>query len=88
MRAAVKKFIAQLDLRGVTLLGESMGAVLALATAADMPERVRDGEKDWSRTRDRQANKQLIPTAKFTQVPRAGHFVALERPDVPANLLR
>src|SRR5207248_6610600 len=30
MRAAVKKVITQLDLRDVTLLGESMGAVLAL----------------------------------------------------------
>jgi pimeloyl-ACP methyl ester carboxylesterase len=196
MRAAVKELIARLDLRAVTLLGESMGAVLALTTAADLPDRVRGvvainpydyaggimrssllarfiitgvlapgigpilaglepkpimravlrggivdksalredyldellsvgrrpgyptvarsvyaslptfiaarsrypevkapvhliyGEKDWSRTLDRQANKQLIPTAKFTEVPSAGHFMALERPDVPANLLR
>src|SRR5436309_1442360 len=41
MRAAVKRLIAQLDLRDVTVLGESMGAVLALTTAADLPERVR-----------------------------------------------
>ena len=41
MRAAVKRLVEQLDLRDVTLLGESMGAVLALATAADLPERVR-----------------------------------------------
>jgi pimeloyl-ACP methyl ester carboxylesterase len=40
MRAAVKQLITQLDLRDVTLLGESMGAVLALTTAADLPERV------------------------------------------------
>ena len=45
------------------------------------------GEKDWSRPSDRQANRQLLPTAEFTQVPRAGHFIALERPDVPASLL-
>src|SRR5438552_10628985 len=195
MRAAVKKLITQLDLRDVTLLGESMGAVLALTTAADHPEPVhRDvaanpnyyaggiarssllarlivtgvlapgvgpriaavepkpimravlrggvvdktaleadyldellkvgrrpgypnvaravyanlpsliaarsrypevsapvhliyGEEDWSRPSDREANRQLLPTAEFTQVPRAGHFIALERPDVPANLL-
>ena len=195
MRAAVKRLITQLDLRDVTLLGESMGAVLALTTAADLPERVRRvlainaydyaggiarssllarlivtgvlapgvgrmfarlepkpimravlsggvvdttalradyvdellkvgrrpgyptvaravyanlpsltaarsrypevtapvhliyGEKDWSRPSDRQANRQLLPAAEFTQVPRAGHFIALERPDVPANLL-
>jgi pimeloyl-ACP methyl ester carboxylesterase len=195
MRAAVKSLITRLDLRDVTLLGESMGAVLALTTAADLPERVRRvvainaydyaggimrssllarfiitgvlapgigpmlaglepkpimgavlkgglvdttalrddyldellkigrrpgyptvarsvyaslpsliaarsrypavrapiqliyGENDWSRPSDRQANKQLLPTAQFTQVPNAGHFIALERPDVPASLL-
>lgn len=195
MRAAVKTFITQLDLRDVTLLGESMGAVLALTTSADLPDRVRRvvainpydyaggilrsgllarlvissvlapgiglkvaavepkpimravlhgglvdatalqddyleellkvgrkpgypvvarsvyaslpslisarsryanvgapvhliyGEKDWSRTVDRQANRQLLPKAQFTQVPDAGHFIALERPDVPADVL-
>ena len=195
MRAAVKNFITQLDLREITLLGESMGAVLALTTAADLPDRVRRvvainpydyaggimrssllarfiitgvlapgvgpilaglepkpimravlhggladskalredyldellkvgtrpgystvarsvyaslpsliaarsryarasaavhliyGEKDWSRLSDRQANKQLLPAAQFTQVPGAGHFIALERPDVPARVL-
>jgi len=195
MRAAVKRFVARLDLRDVTLVGESMGAVLALTTAADMPERVRSvmainpydypggivrssvlarliitgvlapgigpflagveprpimsavlrgglgdktalredyvdellrvgrrpgyatvaravyaslpsyiaararyaevkapihlvyGEKDWSRTSDRQANKRLLPAAGFTQVADAGHFIVLERPDVPAKLL-
>jgi pimeloyl-ACP methyl ester carboxylesterase len=45
------------------------------------------GEKDWSRPSDRQANKDLLPTADFTQVPTAGHFIALERPDVLADLL-
>jgi pimeloyl-ACP methyl ester carboxylesterase len=180
MRAAVKSLITRLDLRDVTLLGESMGAVLALTTAADLPERVmrssflarfiitgvlapgigpilaglepkpimgamlkgglvdktalRDdyldellkvgrrpgyptvarsvyanlpsliaarsrypavrapihliyGENDWSRPSDRRANQQLLPSAQFTQVPNAGHFIALERPDVPAELL-
>lgn len=195
MRAAVTNLITRLDLRDVTLLGESMGAVLALTTAADLPERVRRvlainaydyaggilrssflarfiitgvlapgigpllaglepkpimravlrggivdktalredyldellrvgrrpgystvarsvyaslpsfiaarsryprvtapvdliyGERDWSRTSDRQANSDLIHTAKFIQVPNAGHFIALERPDVPASLL-
>ncbi len=41
MREAVKSLITRLDLRDVTLLGESMGATLALTTAADLPERVR-----------------------------------------------
>jgi len=195
LRAAVKRLITQLDLRDVTLLGESMGAVLALTTAADLPDRVQRvvavnaydyaggiarssllarliitgviapgvgpmlarleprpvmrailtgglvdptalredyldellnvghrpgyptvaravyrnlpslaaararypevtapvhliyGEKDWSRPSDRQANRRQLPSAEFTEVPNAGHFIALERPDVPANVL-
>jgi pimeloyl-ACP methyl ester carboxylesterase len=195
MRAAVRRLLTQLDLRDVTLLGESMGAVLALTAAADLPDRVRRvvavnaydypggiarsgllarlivtgvvapgvgpvlarlepkpvmrailsgglvdptalredyvdelltvgrhpgystvaravyrnlpslaaararypevtapvhliyGDKDWSRPSDRQANKLLLPNAEFTQLPNAGHFIALERPDVPATLL-
>jgi len=195
MRAAVKRLITQLDLRDVIVLGESMGAVLALTTAADLADRIRRvvavnpydyaggiarssflarlivtgvimpgigpmlarqepkpvmrtiltgglvdptalredyldellrvgrhpgystvaravyrnlpsliaarvrysevtapvhliyGEQDWSRPSDRQANRRLVPGAEFRQVPRAGHFIALERPDVPADLL-
>jgi len=195
MRAAVTRLLTQLDLRDVTLLGESMGAVLALTAAADLPDRVRRvvavnaydyaggilrstllarliitgviapgvgptlarlepkpvmrailsgglgdptalredyldellavgrrpgystvaravyrnlpslvaararysevgapvhliyGERDWSRSSDRQANRRVLPDAEFTQVPDAGHFIALERPDVPADLL-
>lgn len=195
MRAAVKRLLTQLDLRDVTLLGESMGATLALTTAADLPDRVRRvvavnaydyaggiarssllarvivtgviapgvgpllaglepkpvmrailsgglgdpsalrddylnellsvgrhpgyptvarrvyrnlpsliasrsrysevtapihliyGDKDWSRPSDREANRRQLPNAEFTQVPDAGHFIALERPDVPADLL-
>ncbi|MEW2396121.1 alpha/beta hydrolase [Streptomyces sp. NPDC046862] len=195
MRAGVKRLLTELDLHDVTLVGESMGAVLALTVAADLPERVRRvvavntydfrggiarsgllarvvvsgvltpgvgpvvagvepraalrrilqgglgdksalredyvdellqvggrpgyptvaravyqnlpsliaarsrypevkapvhlvyGEKDWSRPSDREANKELLPAAEFTQVPRAGHFIALERPDVLADLV-
>lgn len=46
------------------------------------------GEKDWSRPSDRHANRQLLPDAAYTEVPGAGHFIALERPDVPADLLK
>jgi len=45
------------------------------------------GEKDWSRRSDREANRQLLPDAEFVEIPAAGHFIALERPDVPADLL-
>ncbi|MFF7948009.1 alpha/beta fold hydrolase [Streptomyces griseorubiginosus] len=41
MRAGVERLLTELDLHDVTLVGESMGAVLALTTAADLPERVR-----------------------------------------------
>ena len=195
MRAGVERLLTELDLHDVTLVGESMGAVLALTTAADLPERVRRvvavntydfqggiarssllarvvvggvlapgvgpvvagvepkavvrrvlqgglgdksalredyldellqvggrpgypsvaravyqslpsliaarsrysevkapvhlvyGEKDWSRPSDRQANKQLLPAADFTQLAGLGHFIALERPEVVADLL-
>ncbi|MGP3920359.1 alpha/beta fold hydrolase [Nonomuraea sp. 10N515B] len=195
MRAGVERLLTELDLYDVTLVGESMGAVLALTTAADLPERVRRvvavnaydyrggiarsgllarvvvggvlapgvgpvvagvepkailrrvlqgglvdktalradyvdellqvgsrpgyptvaravyqslpsliaararysavkapihlvyGEKDWSRRSDREANKELLPAADFTHVPGAGHFIALERPDMLADLL-
>jgi pimeloyl-ACP methyl ester carboxylesterase len=195
MRAGVERLLTELDLDDVTLLGESMGAVLALTTAADLPDRVRRvvavntydfrggiarsgllarlvvagvlapgvgpvvagvepktvlrrilqgglgdksallpdyvdellqvgsrpgypavaravyqnlpsliaarsrypeikaaihlvyGETDWSRQSDRQANKDLLPDAEFTQVPGAGHFIALERPEVLAALV-
>ncbi|MFE4058974.1 alpha/beta fold hydrolase [Streptomyces sp. NPDC059096] len=195
MRAGVERLLTELDLSDVTLVGESMGAVLALTTAADLPERVRRvvavnaydfpggiarssllarlvvgavlapgvgpvvaqqepkpvlrrilqgglgdksalrpdyvnellqvgtrpgysivaravyqnlpsliaarsrygavrapihlvyGEHDWSRRSDREANRTLLPEAEFTQVPGAGHFIAVERPDVLADLL-
>jgi len=195
MRSAVTSLMEQFDLTDVTLLGESMGAVLALTTAGDLPQRVRRvvainpydytggiarssllarliiagvlapgigpkfaavepkpvmravlngglvdttalqtdyldellkvgrrpgyptvaravygnlpslvaarsaytratapihliyGQKDWSRTSDREANRSLLPDAEFTEVSNAGHFIVLERPDVPADLL-
>ncbi|WP_327747888.1 alpha/beta hydrolase [Streptomyces europaeiscabiei] len=195
MRASVERLLTELDLNDVTLVGESMGAVLALTAAADLPERVRRvvavntydfpggiarssllarvvvsgvltpgvgpvvagvepkpvvrrilqgglvdktalredyldellqvgsrpgystvaravyqslpsliaarsrysevkapvhlvyGEHDWSRPSDREADKKLLPAADFTQVPGAGHFIALERPDLLADLL-
>lgn len=195
MRAGVERLLTELDLHDVTLVGESMGAVLALTTAADLPERVRRvvavnaydyregiarssalarmviggvlapgvgqvvaqlepkavlrrilqgglvdktalrpdyvdellqvgsrpgyptvaravyqsmpsliaarsrypevkapihlvyGEKDWSRRSDRDANKELLPAADFTELQGAGHFIALERPHMVADLL-
>lgn len=45
------------------------------------------GERDWSRESDRIANRRLLPAATSTTVTGAGHFIALERPDVIAGLL-
>lgn len=39
-RQAVVSFIEKLDLQGVTLVGESIGAVLALTVASTLPERI------------------------------------------------
>ncbi|MFF8968281.1 alpha/beta fold hydrolase [Streptomyces sp. NPDC014995] len=41
MRAGVERLLTELDLHDVTLVGESLGGVLALTAAADLPERVR-----------------------------------------------
>jgi pimeloyl-ACP methyl ester carboxylesterase len=41
MRSAVISLIEQFDLQNVTLIGESMGAVLALTAAVSVPDRVR-----------------------------------------------
>lgn len=42
MRRAVVGFLQTLDLQDVTLVGESIGAVLALTVAAEVPDRVRE----------------------------------------------
>jgi pimeloyl-ACP methyl ester carboxylesterase len=41
MRQAVSEFITKLDLRDVTLVGESIGGVLALTVSVDQPQRVK-----------------------------------------------
>ena len=41
MRKGIVGFLQALELRDVTIVGESIGAVLALTAAADVPERVR-----------------------------------------------
>ncbi|PKO26833.1 MAG: alpha/beta hydrolase, partial [Betaproteobacteria bacterium HGW-Betaproteobacteria-5] len=41
LRSAVVAFIEKLDLREVTLVGESIGAVLALTVASALPDRIK-----------------------------------------------
>jgi pimeloyl-ACP methyl ester carboxylesterase len=73
--------------RGVYRNLPSLIAARARYPEVTAPVHLVYGEKDWSRPSDRQANRRLLPDAEFTQVPGAGHFIALERPDVPAGLL-
>jgi pimeloyl-ACP methyl ester carboxylesterase len=42
LRSAVVEFIRTLDLRGVTLAGESMGAAIALLASIELPDNVRN----------------------------------------------
>jgi pimeloyl-ACP methyl ester carboxylesterase len=74
--------------RGVYRNLPSMIAARSRYTAVGAPIHLIYGQKDWSRPSDRQANRELLPDAGFTEVPNAGHFIALERPDVPAELLK
>lgn len=68
----------------------NLGSLIAARTRyADVrsPVDLVYGEKDWSRPSDREANRRMIPDASFVELAGAGHFVALERPDVLADLL-
>jgi pimeloyl-ACP methyl ester carboxylesterase len=65
----------------------SLAAARARYPEVTAPVHLIYGEKDWSRPSDRQANRGQLPNAEFTELPKVGHFIALERPDVPANLL-
>jgi pimeloyl-ACP methyl ester carboxylesterase len=65
----------------------SLAAARARYPEVTAPVHLIYGEKDWSRPSDREANQRQLPDAEFIEVPNAGHFIALERPDVPAGLL-
>src|SRR5207244_3389109 len=65
----------------------SLVAARSRYTEVDAPVHLIHGQKDWSRSSDRDANRQVLSNAAFAQVANAGHFIALERPDVLADLL-
>lgn len=73
--------------RGVYGSLPSLIAARSLYTEVSAPVHLIYGREDWSRPSDREANRQLLPSADYTDLPNAGHFIVLERPDVPANLL-
>jgi pimeloyl-ACP methyl ester carboxylesterase len=65
----------------------SLIAARSLYTKVRAPIHLIYGRKDWSRPSDREANRQLLSSAGYTELPNAGHFIVLEQPDVPANRL-
>jgi pimeloyl-ACP methyl ester carboxylesterase len=73
--------------RGVYRNLPSLAAARARYPEVTAPVHLIYGEKDWSRPSNRQDNQRQLPNAEFTHFPNASHFIALERPDVPANLL-
>jgi len=73
--------------RGVHRNLPSLIAARSRYAAVKAPVHLVYGERDWSRPSDRRANRELLPDAAFTQVPGAGHFLALERPEVLAGIL-
>lgn len=66
----------------------SLIAARRLYTQLSVPVHLVYGEDDWSRMSDRENNRRLLPDASFTQVPGAGHFLTLEKPEVVAALVR
>ncbi|MDX3451869.1 alpha/beta fold hydrolase [Streptomyces sp. ME02-8801-2C] len=83
LRAGVERLLTELDLHDVTLVGESLGAVLALTTAADLPERVRRvvavNPYDY---RDGIARSSLLARAVIggIQAPGLGAVIAQQEP--------
>jgi pimeloyl-ACP methyl ester carboxylesterase len=73
--------------RGVYRNLPSLIAARARYAEVTAPIHIIYGDKDWSRPSDREANRRLLPRAEFIQVRNASHFIELERPDVPADLL-
>jgi pimeloyl-ACP methyl ester carboxylesterase len=47
----------------------------------DLPVVLIYGERDWSRTEEREADARAIPGAQYTVVKDAGHFLSLDAPE-------
>ncbi len=45
------------------------------------------GDKDWSRSSEREHDRSLIPGVRMTTVENGGHFLPLDRPDAVIELL-
>jgi pimeloyl-ACP methyl ester carboxylesterase len=66
----------------------SMIAARQLYGRVGVPATVVYGDGDWSRPPERRANLALLRGARSISLPSTGHFVALERPDRVAEILR
>lgn len=95
-RNAVRRFIEQLDLSDVTLAGDSIGGVLALTVASEIPSRVRavvaSNPYDYDRFYGdgvRRGNLLANIVIGSFQIPIAGAIVAtLENPLILGPILR
>jgi len=65
----------------------SMLAARALYGRVSAPVTVIYGDHDWSRTTEREANRQVLTGAQSITLPNTGHFAALEHPARVAEIL-
>jgi pimeloyl-ACP methyl ester carboxylesterase len=73
--------------RAVFLNVDSMVAARELYGRVTVPVTVVDGDHDWSRMPEREANLALLPGAESIELDDAGHFAALEQPARVAEIL-
>jgi pimeloyl-ACP methyl ester carboxylesterase len=65
----------------------SMRAARALYGRVSAPMTVVYGDHDWSRTPEREANREVLAGAEWVTLPETGHFAALEQPARFAEIL-
>jgi pimeloyl-ACP methyl ester carboxylesterase len=53
----------------------------------DVPVHLICGDKDWSRSGDREHDRDLIPGVQMTTVENGGHFLPLDRPQELGELI-
>jgi pimeloyl-ACP methyl ester carboxylesterase len=66
---------------------DSMIAARLLYGRVTAPVTVVYGDRDWSHTREREANLALLRSARAISLSGTGHFAALEQPDRVAEIL-
>jgi len=65
----------------------SMRAARALYGRVNVPMTVVYGDHDWSRSSEREANRDVLEGAGWITLPETGHFAALEQPARVAEIL-